>query len=317
MNSKRSSVPTHRQSPQRASGMRVRDIASATGQGASTIRSHVNRIFRRHSISRQADPVRLVLYSSGQVQACAAAAQASFAGTAGKTFGILAPRQLCAFGSAVPFDHLTTCGSFGLRATPPATLLDQGQIRLVHARGRRNLRAWDGWNEAADGVPTRGARVALAISMFPFDVWSFGERLGVRPRSHGRDRFMNVCPCVAHVLRAPEAMLFRDYAGSPRVVPTGAGFRAEARYESIAMANTLVNGIPMLGGLTELEPPQAHALKLYFIFRARWSARNWRASSAFLGGIRSGSCRRSGGAAGLRAFLNRSRHDRVGYRLCP
>ena len=50
-----------------ASGSRVRDIALATGNEKSTIRWHINRIFRKHGLSRQADLVRLVLSSLGQI----------------------------------------------------------------------------------------------------------------------------------------------------------------------------------------------------------------------------------------------------------
>ena len=44
-----------------AEGNRVRDTAAATGNQESTVRWHINRIFRKHGISRQMDPMRLVL----------------------------------------------------------------------------------------------------------------------------------------------------------------------------------------------------------------------------------------------------------------
>ena len=50
-----------------ASGSRVGDIAKAMGSQVSTVRWHINRIFRKLGLSRQADLVRLVLSSSGQV----------------------------------------------------------------------------------------------------------------------------------------------------------------------------------------------------------------------------------------------------------
>ena len=44
-----------------AEGMNVREVATATGRGESTIRSHVKHMFAKHGLSRQADLVRLVL----------------------------------------------------------------------------------------------------------------------------------------------------------------------------------------------------------------------------------------------------------------
>ena len=50
-----------------ANGSRVRDIAAATGSEESTVRWHINRIFRKHGVSRQAELVHLVLSSLDQV----------------------------------------------------------------------------------------------------------------------------------------------------------------------------------------------------------------------------------------------------------
>ncbi|MCY4645666.1 MAG: helix-turn-helix transcriptional regulator [Gammaproteobacteria bacterium] len=44
-----------------AEGKSVRDIAESTGRGTSTIRTHVQRMFRKLGIARQTDLVRLVL----------------------------------------------------------------------------------------------------------------------------------------------------------------------------------------------------------------------------------------------------------------
>ena len=48
-----------------ADGMNVREVAAATGRRESTIRSHVKHMFAKHSLSRQADLVRLVLSLAG------------------------------------------------------------------------------------------------------------------------------------------------------------------------------------------------------------------------------------------------------------
>ena len=48
-----------------ADGLSVREIATALGREASTIRFHVKRIFARHGLNRQAELVRLVLSLAG------------------------------------------------------------------------------------------------------------------------------------------------------------------------------------------------------------------------------------------------------------
>lgn len=47
-----------------AEGKTVRDVASETGRGVSTIRTHVRHILTKHGINRQVDLVRLVLSSA-------------------------------------------------------------------------------------------------------------------------------------------------------------------------------------------------------------------------------------------------------------
>ena len=44
-----------------AEGKSVRDMADATGHAQAAIYWHLQRIYQKHSISRQADLVRLVL----------------------------------------------------------------------------------------------------------------------------------------------------------------------------------------------------------------------------------------------------------------
>ena len=48
-----------------ADGLSIREIATALGREASTIRFHVKRIFARHGLNRQAELVRLVLSLAG------------------------------------------------------------------------------------------------------------------------------------------------------------------------------------------------------------------------------------------------------------
>ncbi|MXY54173.1 MAG: hypothetical protein F4Y86_16820 [Gammaproteobacteria bacterium] len=48
-----------------ARGMTVHQVAAATGRGASTVRSHVKRMFTKHGLTRQADLVRLVRSLAG------------------------------------------------------------------------------------------------------------------------------------------------------------------------------------------------------------------------------------------------------------
>lgn len=142
------------------------------------------------------------------------------------------------------------------------------RIRLVHAQVRRQLRTWDGWDEAADGVPISSAHVALASAMFSARCLEYGERLGARLSAQERDSFMNIWRYVAYLLGTPEALLFRDYATALELCRLGLGCESKPGIESIAMANALINGIPMLGGITELKPRRAFARKLYRISRA-------------------------------------------------
>lgn len=142
------------------------------------------------------------------------------------------------------------------------------RIRLIHAQVRRQLRAWDGWDEATDGMPISSAHLALAAAMFSARCLECGESLGVKLSHDERSSFLNIWRYTAWLLGVPEPLLFRDYEDALALCRVGRGCEPEPGLESIAMANAFINSIPLLGGLSEPSERRKFARKLYRISRA-------------------------------------------------
>lgn len=142
------------------------------------------------------------------------------------------------------------------------------RIRLVHAQVRRQLREWDGWDEAAEGMPISMAHLGLASAIFSARCLEFGRKLGVRLKPEEHDAIMTIWRYTAFLLGVPDAMLFRDSEEALELCRVGLGCEPEFGIEQIAMANGLINSIPMLGGFTERGPRRKYATKLYRVSRA-------------------------------------------------
>ena len=142
------------------------------------------------------------------------------------------------------------------------------RIRLVHAQVRRQLRHWDGWDEAAEGMPISMAHLGLASAIFSARCLEFGEKLGVRLKRDEHDAIMTIWRYTAFLLGVPDSLLFRHSADALELCRVGLGCEPEFGLEQIAMANALINSIPMLGGFTEPGPRRKYATKLYRVSRA-------------------------------------------------
>lgn len=142
------------------------------------------------------------------------------------------------------------------------------RIRLVHAQVRRQLREWDGWDEAAEGMPISMAHLGLASAIFSARCLEFGHKLGVRLKREEHDAIMTIWRYTAFLLGVPDALLFRDSGDALELCRVGLGCEPEFGIEQIAMANALINSIPMLGGFTEPGPRRKYATKLYRVSRA-------------------------------------------------
>ena len=138
------------------------------------------------------------------------------------------------------------------------------RIRLIHARVRQLFNDSDEWDADAWGTPVSAAHVGYALTAFSARMLQHMKSLGASYSDEERDSFMDVWRYSGHLMGVPETILYRDYDDALELFRIGALCEPDARMESVAMANSLVNSAPVIAGITD--PPARRKLAKY-IFR--------------------------------------------------
>ena len=138
------------------------------------------------------------------------------------------------------------------------------RIRLIHAKVRQLFNDSDEWDSGAWGTPVSAAHVGYALTAFSARMLQHMKSLGASYSDEERDGFMAVWRYSGHLMGIPETILYRDYDDALELFRIGALCEPDARLESVAMANSLVNSAPVIAGITD--PPARRKLAKY-IFR--------------------------------------------------
>ena len=158
----------------------------------------------------------------------------------------------------------------------PGALNRQGEgwklsvrIRLVHAQIRRLLRVSDDWDEAVYGAPLSAAHMALASANFSAMMLRQAARLGAHLDDEARASFMQIWRYASWLIGTPEALLFDgDEAKTAEFHRIARLCEAPPNRESVVIANTLVNALPLIPGLTNLAAQRSMLTHTYRLSRA-------------------------------------------------
>ncbi|MYC38466.1 MAG: DUF2236 domain-containing protein [Chloroflexi bacterium] len=142
------------------------------------------------------------------------------------------------------------------------------RIRLTHAQIRRLLLRSDDWDVDAWGMPLSAAHIGLAAANFSARMLMHSERIGAAFSKEERDGFMHVWRYSAHLMGVPEAMLWKDERDALKLYDIGIMCEPPIDFESIIMANSLVNAVPAVVGITDSEEREKLANLIYTISRA-------------------------------------------------
>ena len=143
------------------------------------------------------------------------------------------------------------------------------RIRLVHAQIRRLLRASDEWDEAVYGVPLSVAHVALASANFSAMMLRYAARLGAHLDDEARASFMQIWRRASWLIGTPDALLFDgDEAKTAEFSRIARLCEPPPNDESVVIANTLVNALPLIPGLTNLAAQRSMLTHTYRVSRA-------------------------------------------------
>ena len=142
------------------------------------------------------------------------------------------------------------------------------RIRILHAQIRSLLGNSDDWDEEAWGLPVSAAHLGFAIVAFSARLLKHMKNLGATYTDEERAGFMAVWRYTGHLMGIPDSILFTDEEEALRVFEIGRLCEPEPDFESIAMANALINSGPLLVDMTDPKVRQNFANYVFRVSRA-------------------------------------------------
>lgn len=142
------------------------------------------------------------------------------------------------------------------------------RLRLVHARIRLMLKHSPDWDAQAWGVPISAAHISLATTVFSALLLKRVQTLGVELSQEERDSFMMIWRYTGHLMGVPASILFDSEHSALHFQQVGAACEPPPSFESIIMANALINSAPIVAGITEPTARRNLAKYIYRISRA-------------------------------------------------
>ena len=142
------------------------------------------------------------------------------------------------------------------------------RIRLVHAQIRRLLLRSDDWDIEAWGMPLSAAHMGLAAADFSARMLMHSERIGAAFSKEEREGFMHVWRYSAHLMGVPDAVLYDSERDALKLYDIGVMCEPPIDFEAIIMANSLVNAVPAVVGITDNDEREKLAKLVYTISRA-------------------------------------------------
>lgn len=142
------------------------------------------------------------------------------------------------------------------------------RIRILHAQIRSLLANSDDWDEEAWGLPLSAAHLGFAIVAFSARLLKHMKNLGAVYTEEERAGFMAVWRYTGNLMGIPDSILYTDEEEALRVFEIGRLCEPEPDFESIAMANALINSGPLLVDMTDPKVRQNFASYVFRVSRA-------------------------------------------------
>ncbi len=142
------------------------------------------------------------------------------------------------------------------------------RVRLVHAQVRRLLKQSDDWDTGSWGVPISSANMGFAITAFSARLLKHLESLGAKFDEEERASFIAVWRYAGYVMGIPESILMKNEEEALRLFDIGRTCEPEPGYESIAMANSLIQSAPLVIGIEDSDARRNLVKYVYSVSRA-------------------------------------------------
>ena len=141
------------------------------------------------------------------------------------------------------------------------------RVRLVHARIRHLLTDSDEWDDAW-GTPLSAAHMGFAITAFSARLVHHMRRLGCRFNEEEKESFIAVWRYAGYLMGVPETILFCAEKDALEIFEMGRTMEPEPDFESVAMANALIQSAPLVVDISDTASRRNLAGYVYKVSRA-------------------------------------------------
>lgn len=142
------------------------------------------------------------------------------------------------------------------------------RVRLVHAQVRRLLQDSDDWDTEAWGIPLSSAHMGYSITAFSARLLQHMKSLGAVFSDEERESFLAVWRYTGHLMGIPETILYQTEDDAHELYDIGRMCEPPPGWDSIIMANGLINSAPLVIGITEPDERRQLVKYVYSVSRA-------------------------------------------------
>ena len=142
------------------------------------------------------------------------------------------------------------------------------RVRLVHAQVRRLLQDSDDWDTEAWGIPLSSAHMGYSITAFSARLLQHMKSLGAVFNDEERESFLAVWRYTGHLMGIPETILYQAEDDALELYNIGRMCEPPPEWDSIIMANGLINSAPLVIGITEPDERRQLVKYVYSVSRA-------------------------------------------------
>ena len=142
------------------------------------------------------------------------------------------------------------------------------RVRIVHARVRQLMKDCKDWDTEAWGTPISAAHIGFSSVVFSMRLLQHSMKVGSKFTAAEKESVMRLWRYVGWLMGVPETILFTDRDDARQLFEIGYMCEPPPSLDSVIMANSLVNAIPVVAGI-ESQKEQAVVKNLaYGISRA-------------------------------------------------
>ena len=142
------------------------------------------------------------------------------------------------------------------------------RIRFIHARVRQLMKTADEWNTKAWGTPISAAHMGFSTALFSHRLLEHSTSVGANYNQDEKDSIFELWRYVGHLMGVPETILYSSEQEAHRLFEIGSMCEPSPDTDAATISNALIQSIPLVAGLTDLDEQDSMRDMAYRISRA-------------------------------------------------